>query len=222
MPQVTSVTPQKRNPHRFDIYLDGRFAFGADEDLVINHRLIVGKTVPSEMMEQLIWEAGVGKLMEKVLALFDRRMRTEKEIRDYLRGLSFKRRIKDQEEISSQAVELVIHKLKQKRLLDDVEFAKAWVEARGTKKGIKVLRAELYKRGIDKEVIEQATGVESLESNQDDAAEKLLIKRLPRWQSLPALDQKRKAIEFLLRRGFEYVVVKKVVAKILGNKYNNS
>ena len=43
MPKITSVEVQKRNPGRFNIFLDGEFVFGADEDLVVDHRLIPGK-----------------------------------------------------------------------------------------------------------------------------------------------------------------------------------
>lgn len=221
MPKITSIEPQKKNPHRFNIYLDGQFAFGADEDLVVDQRLVVGKEVPQEMLEKLIWEAAVGKLMERVYALFDRRMRTEKEVRDYLKNLSFKRKVKDQEEISNQAVELVIAKLTQKRLLDDKEFAKAWIESRGKKKGVRVLKNELFKKGISKEVIEEVTNAEGLEVRQDNGAEQLLLKRIPRFKGLPLVEQKRKATDFLLRRGFEYDLVRQIVEKLYKFKYND-
>lgn len=219
MSKITSVESQKKNPHRFNIFLDGQFAFGADEDLIVDHRLVVGKEINQEQLEKLLWEASVGKLMEKVMALVDRRMRTEKEVRDYLRNLSFKRKVKDQEEISNQAVELIIEKLIQKRLLNDKEFAKAWIEARGQKKGVKMLKNELYKKGISKEVIDEITSTEGLELRQDSGAEQLLIKRIPRWKGLPLVEQKRKATDFLLRRGFEYEVVKEIVEKLLGKEY---
>ena len=43
MSKITSVEPQKKNPKRFSIFLDGEFAFGADEDLVVDKRLVVAK-----------------------------------------------------------------------------------------------------------------------------------------------------------------------------------
>ncbi|MFH0936686.1 MAG: hypothetical protein V1808_00105, partial [Candidatus Daviesbacteria bacterium] len=76
MPQITFVEPQKKNqpagrqgPKRFNIFLDGEFAFGADEDLVVNYRLIKGRTLEAEELNKLLYEAEVGKLMDRVYGL---------------------------------------------------------------------------------------------------------------------------------------------------------
>ena len=53
MPKITSVEPQKKNLRRFNVYLDGEFAFGADEDLVVNRRLVIGKIITPEDMEKI-------------------------------------------------------------------------------------------------------------------------------------------------------------------------
>src|SRR3989338_2417073 len=144
--KITEVSPQKKNLKRFNVFLDGVFAFGADEDLIVDRRLLVGKILNTEDLEKLLFEAEVGKLMERMYGLFNIRQRSEKEIKDYLRNLSFKRKIKDSEEISVQAIELLVSKLKQKRLLNDKEFATSWFEARSKKKGLQAIKAELYKK----------------------------------------------------------------------------
>ena len=79
MPKITSVEPQKKNPKRFNVFMDGEFAFGADEDLVVFYRLVPGKVVEREELDKLIYEAEVGKLMERVYGLFSVRQRSEKE-----------------------------------------------------------------------------------------------------------------------------------------------
>src|SRR4051812_22784523 len=110
--KVTSVEPQKKNLKRFNIFLDGQFAFGADEDLVVERRLVPGKEIPVEDLDKLLSEAEVGKLMERMYGLFNIRQRSEKEVKDYLRNLSFKRKIKGDEEISEVVVQNLIEKLK--------------------------------------------------------------------------------------------------------------
>lgn len=112
------------------MFLDGQFAFGADEDLVVNHRLLPGKELSPIDLEKLLYEAEVGKLMERMYRLFNIRQRSEKEVRDYLRNVSFKRKIQGEEEISELTTEQVIERLKKKGLVDDEVFAQAWVEAR--------------------------------------------------------------------------------------------
>lgn len=223
MPRITSVEPQKKNPHRFNIYLDGQFTFGADEDLVVEHRLVVGKEVQPVDVEKLIWEAEVGKLMERVYALFDRRQRSEKEVRDYLRNLSFKRKVKGKDEISQAAIDLVVEKLKQKKLVDDREFARAWIESRKEykKKGRSALKAELYQKGIEKEVIEEVLESELSRSDEEKLAKDAIYKRHKRWQGLPLIEQKRRAYEYLARQGFSYDLIREVVDKMLGSRYND-
>src|SRR5690242_13760046 len=131
--KVTSVEAQKKNPKRFNIFLDGKFAFGADEDLIVDYRLIPGKEIDESMLEKLLQEAELGKLMEKMYVLFNIRQRSEKEVRDYLKNLSFKRKIKDKEEISDLTIESVIVKLNRKGMLNDSEFARSWIESRSRK-----------------------------------------------------------------------------------------
>ena len=214
MPKITSVEPQRKNPKRFNVYLDDAFAFGADEDLVVEHRLIIGKILEPDQVERLLFESEVGKLMERMYRLFSVRQRSEKEVRDYLRNLSFKRKLKDQEEISESAIELLTNKLKQKMLLNDEQFARSWVESRKKKKGPRVLKQELFQKGIDKEIIEEAISSQRSVINEKESAEKLLERKMRVWKNLPILEFKKKAYEFLLRRGFEYEIVKSVVEKI--------
>ncbi len=220
MSKITSVEPQKKNARRFNIFLDGKFAFGADEDLVVERRLVVGKEILPEDLEKIIYEAEVGKLMERMYGLFNIRDRSEKEIRDYLRRVSFKRKIKGGEEIGELAIEQLINKLKQKDLLDDEKFAKAWVESRSKKYGINRIKQELFQKGIDKEIIEEVTRVKNLESSEE-TAEKQLIRKIKNWKNLKPMEFRRKASEFLLRRGFEYSLIKIVVEKIIKKEYNS-
>lgn len=221
MPKITSVELQKKNQKRFNVFLDGQFAFGADEDLVVDYRLVLGKILDQELVEKLLFEAEVGKLIERIYGLFNIRQRSEKEVKDYLRNLSFKRKVKDQEEISIQSIDLVIEKLKQKRLLNDEEFAKSWVEVRSKKKGITAIKAELYKKGISKEIIDRVVSLQSSDIRQEEVAGRLLEKRWSRLHSLPPLERKRKAYEFLLRRGFEYELVKQIVEKLTKKEYTH-
>lgn len=215
--KITSVEPQKKNPKRFNVFLDGNFAFGADEDLVVNFRLIKGKELSPTDLEKILFEAEVGKLMERMYGLLGRRMRSEKEIRDYLKNLSFKRKVKGNDEISFVTADSLIEKLKQKGLVNDLEFAKAWVESRrkNKSKGKIALKQELYQKGIDKEIIEEVLSDEVRGQSSGVSEEQLAIQALERklksWINLPTLEFKKKAYDFLMRRGFEYSVVKEVV-----------
>lgn len=217
MSKITSVEPQKKNSHRFNIYLDGQFAFGADEDLIVEYRLVVGKVADPPLLEKLLFGSEVGKLMKRMYALWNIRPRSEKEVRDYFRIKNYELRIKGKEPISNLAIDLVIKKLKQKELLNDEEFAKAWVESRRKtkKKGKIALKQELFQKGINREIIDRVMGNTGYEISEEETARQSFEKKIKLWQPLPFLKKKKKMYEFLLRRGFEFEVVKSVVEKIL-------
>lgn len=215
MSTVTEVVPQKKNPKRFNVFLDGKFAFGADEDLLVSHRLVPGKILATPDVAKLLFEAEVGKLMERMYNLFSVRQRSEKEVRDYLKNLSFKRKVKDQEEISGLTVDSLVEKLKQKNLIDDLQFAKAWVEARrkSKQKSKRALVNELVTKGIDKEIIDQV--LEIGREGEEELAKLALEKKLKSWKNLDKENLQKKAYDFLARRGFNYSTIRLVVENVL-------
>lgn len=137
--------------------------------------------------------------LQKLYRLISIRPRSEKEIRDYFR----RKEIYDDETIESS-----IEKLKKLRLLNDQEFAKAWVQSRSRKLGKKSIKQELFQKGIAKELIEK---VMSVSEDEETIAQKLLKKKSKVWKDLAPLEFKKKAFGFLGRKGFEYSVIEKAI-----------
>ena len=201
MSKITEVVPQKKNPKRFNIFLDGEFAFGADEDLVVNRRLVVGKIISPEDLERILFEAEVGKLMERMYRWFSLRQHSEKEVRNYFRIKNQELKIKEKEQVSQLAVDVLVENLKKKGMVDDLEFAKAWVEARrkSKQKGIRSIKAELFQKGIDKEIIEEVISGQVTGYSEEELAKQALEKKMKYWKNLAPQEFKRKAYEFLTR-----------------------
>lgn len=223
MSKITEVVRQKKSASRrikrFNVFLDGEFAFGADEDLVVNRRLVVGRIITEEELQKILFEAEVGKLMEKMYRWFSLRQHSEKEVREHLRIMNYELRIKNKEQISQLVIDAVIEVLKKKGMVNDLEFAKAWVDARRKikKKGKIALKSELYQKGIDKDVIVQVLE-QTTDESEEALAKEALESKIKLWQNLNSQACKQKAYEFLLRRGFEYEVVKKIVENRLKNR----
>lgn len=146
-------------------------------------------------------------LLQKVYRLFSFRDRSEKEIRDFLQRKK------------AQNPDEIIEQLKEQGLINDERFAKAWVESRrrSKQKGVKALKLELWQKGIDREIIEEVTRVESLESSEEQIAEKALEKKSRIWKNLEPMEFKKKATDFLMRKGFEYETAKRVIDNFLQN-----
>src|SRR5258706_289514 len=59
MPVVTKVIEQKRRPNRRNVYLDGAFAFGLNDNVVARFRLREGMSISPEMVAEIA--AGGGR-----------------------------------------------------------------------------------------------------------------------------------------------------------------
>lgn len=218
MPVITALQPQEKHPKRFNLYLDGKFALGVDEDLVVGRRLVKGKELSNLELEEVIFEAQVGKLMDKVYRLLKFRQRSEAELRGYFRTKNQEAKFKGKEEIGSLVIDATINYLKKKGLINDLEFTKSWVESRRRSKalGSRRLKLELFQKGISREIISQV--LDSFEVkllDESELARQALDKKIKNWSNLPALEFKKKALAFLLRRGFGFETAAGAVAKAL-------
>lgn len=148
------------------------------------------------------------------------RPRSEKELVDYLRkkvkSQKSKGKIESQNEktIDDNLIDKIITKLKEYKFVDDREFARFWVEQR-TKfkhKPFRVIEYELKQKGIDKGLIEEVMASFDDKNTFDlENAKKLAEKKLDFYRSLPPQKRQEKVMNYLLRKGFNYDIVKKAL-----------
>lgn len=146
-------------------------------------------------------------LLQKVYRLLSIRDRSEKEIRDYLQRKK------------AQNPDEIVEKLIEQGYINDERFAREWVGARrrSKQKGVKALRLELWQKGINKEIIEEVVSSQLSAISEEQVAEKALEKKIKIWKNLDQVEFRKKAIDFLMRRGFEYETAKKAIDKFLPN-----
>lgn len=116
--------------------------------------------------------------------------------------------------IDDELIDKIIEKLKGYKFIDDLEFAKLWIEQR-TKfknKPIRVIEFELKQKGIDREIIDEV--LPRFDENKDldlESAKKLAERKLNFYRSLEPAKRREKVMNYLLRKGFSYDTVKKVL-----------
>jgi regulatory protein len=108
---------------------------------------------------------------------------------------------------------LVVERLRAGGLLDDQEFARAWVESRrrASPRGDRLLQQELARKGVARPEIESAL---SDESEPAALARAAAAKKARSLAGEPPPVFVRRLTDFLLRRGFEYDVVATVVREV--------
>ncbi len=149
------------------------------------------------------------KFYNKALKFLSYRPRSEKEVRENLKKKPFGRGSGP----SETATELIIKKLKDKKFIDDEEFAKWWVESRirFRPRSIRLIKIELKQKGIDNEIIEKILSSGDIEILSIDAVKRLVEKRLERYSGLPKEKIYQKLVRFLAGKGFDWDSIKQMV-----------
>ncbi len=200
MSQITAIKPQEKRKNRFNVYLDGQFALAISNELLVREGLKLGQELSSEKTEELVAKDRLGRAQDRAYHFLSYRPRSEKEIYDYLG----KKKLKDEEK------EKIIKKLKEEKLIDDLEFARWFLEQRQTfrPKGSYALRQELRQKGIGEKIIDQV-----LPNREEELslAEKALVKAEKKYASFLGREKKEKLMAYLRRRGFSWEAVKKAV-----------
>ena len=200
---ITKIESQKNRPHRKSVYLDGKFAFGADEELIREFELEEEKKLSQRELKQILWSVDRSKLKERAIRLLSIRPRSEKELKEKLR----------QKGAGVRLIEEVVRELKEKYLLDDEKFAYSWAESRMLNKpmGKFLLKRELKGKGVKAEIIERVIAENYQKEDELELAKKLLQRKARRFKDTDDLKTKKRMTDFLLRRGFSYEVVRQAV-----------
>lgn len=206
-PFITKLERQKRHPKRLSVFLDGEFAFGADEEVVAQLGLSVDKRVEPETIRRAVEKEEEHKVLEKALRYLSFRNRSVKELRTFLLGKGY----------DPEVVSRTLTRLEEVGLVDDRAFAKAWAEVRVKSKGMgeRLLEHELRQKGITKEIIRGA--VEGL-GEEEERALSLALARVERLKGLDKETAKRRLAGFLHRKGYSGEVVYDVVRKAFEKK----
>ncbi len=206
MVKITSLTAQQQNTQRVNVFLDGKYSFSLDLYQVSELGIRVGKEYSDAELEALKDESVFGKLYARALEYTMIRPHSVKEVRDYLwkktRDTRYRSRktgeIKVREGVSQAVAARVLDRLRAKGYVDDVSFARYWVENRNQRKGtsLRRLQAELFSKGVAAEVIEEAMRA----SPRDEGSEiqKIIEKKASKY------DDPQKLIAYLARQGFSY------------------
>jgi regulatory protein len=201
MPQITAIKPQ-RSGRRVNIYLDGKFGFGLDLENFVKLGLKIEQELTENEISEVIKKAEFQKTYDKILRFGSLRPRSEKEYRLWLK------RHKVHESLHNN----LFDRLKRLDLLNDKKFALWWVEQRiqFKQKGSLLLKLELRGKGIDKEIIEEI--LEEVKVDEVRLAKYLIEKKSYKWKNLTDLDVKKKKTEFLLRQGFNWNTINRVIS----------
>ena len=197
---VTALRLQKKNSRRVNVYLDGEFAFSLAAPVAAG--LKVGRRLTADQVVDLQRQDAVEQAYQRALRWLARRPHAERELQDKFRRAGVEAEVADQ----------ALDRLRRGGLVDDLAFARAWVENRlqFRPRSAAMLRAELRRKGVASEVIERAL------ADFDDrrAAYQAARAASRRWKDLSFEDFRRRLGGYLARRGFAYPIISPVVTQV--------
>ena len=192
--KITAITQQAKRPDRYSIFVDGKFAFGLSEGGLLESGLATGQELDEARLKELKKMAGQDKAYNNALRYAAMRPRSEWEMGTYLQRKG----------VDEPVAQQIMQRLKRARLLDDGDFARAWVSHRRQLKSTskRKLRLELKQKHVPEEIIEQVLSED--ETTDRAALRDLVAKKRARYP-----DQ-QKLMAYLARQGFSYDDIKVV------------
>lgn len=200
--RITSLEPQKNNPERFNLYVDGRFLLGINAEIVLKMGLQVEQELLPEQLEQLRSEEAEQQAVDRALNYLSFRPRSREEVRRYLR----------RKETPPEIIEAALARLDRLDFVNDRAFAEFWIETREqfSPRGAHVLKNELRMKGVEREVVDELVDDEQDEERALRAGRKKAMSLV----NVPSMDYakfRNRLGSFLQRRGFGYEVTTRTV-----------
>jgi regulatory protein len=198
------ITALQRKGNNVIIIFDDREPVAIDYRTVLDNGLRKNDTIDEKFFERLVYESSFLKIRDSAFRLLGRRHHSTSELRNKLLKKKYQKEIIDK----------VLSDLTDKGLLNDEQFANAYLEERSLKKriGVNKLKAELFKKGIDRKIIEKVLlnidpGISYNHALELAQRKKIFLLRKESDQN----KLKSKIFSFLSSRGFESELIMKVL-----------
>lgn len=200
--QITGIEFQKKHDDRANLYIDGDFYCGVSVELILREQLKKGLEIDEQKLQNLILEDEKKTAFAKVLKYISSTIKTEKQIRDYLK----------RKEYSLSTIDHVINKLREYNYIDDEQFARSFVLTYASKYGKLKLISALRSKGVSENVIDNVFSEDlKIESNIMQVAEKYLKNKEKSPQTFMKLSR------FLFSRGYEFDEINRTVNELKRN-----
>lgn len=201
---ITKVSAQKR-PGRYNIFLDGKYAFSAGEKTVAEFVLLKGKELDDEQVEKIRQFDADAKASDLAAHFLSYEPRTIFEVLQYLK----------KHEISDEAANSAVNQLNELGYLDDRQYAKLFIKngLRVGSDGPKSLLRKLTQKGVDPE-ISQTELDEVMDEDWIEVGQRVIKSMIHQAGKLAQRELKRKMKTKLLMHGFDGGISSEIIASL--------
>ena len=197
LPIIKKISVQQKQKDRYNIFFDHKdheqYAFSVSEEVLIQFDLRKGKELSQAEIERIFYHEEVQKAYRRAIYYLSYRMRSEKEVNDYLKEHGF----------AEDIIHKVIARLREQNYLNDQEFAKAYVHTQinTSDKGPRIIQSTLREKGIKMNLIEEVLPLFTYDL-QLKKAKKLCVKQISKKKSISKMQLEQNLKAMLTRKGY--------------------
>lgn len=195
MGKITDISAQKRNKSRVSIYIDGEFVCGLDAVAAAAARLKVGDEVSEDELKAAVLSSELNSAFERAVGYLSLAPRARNEIATYLKDKGYDREVIDR----------TLEKLDAYRYIDDRAYAESFIKSKSKKYGYFRIVAELKKKGVDPQLIDELT---------EDGADDGVTDAARKYMRTHRCADKQKLKRFLASRGFSWDSISAAVSAL--------
>lgn len=201
---ITSIASQKKLG-RYNVFIDEKYAFPVNEQILIDFMLTKGMEVSPELQEKIQQADQAQKAYQSALHYLSYQLRSEKEIYDYLVD-------KEYEDYADRVME----KLRDMQLLDDQLYAESFVRTKAAINyhGPLEIRRNLFRKGVPERLIDQALLSEYSEEMRVENARRLADKQVRKSKNRSNRESRQRISQFLMQKGFDKDTIEEVFREL--------
>ena len=198
--KITSIESYNNSKGFFKIFVDGEYQTSLHKSIIEKFSLKEGDEIEASLLSSLDEAAQVRRARERLLYSLDRRLHSEKELRQKL----FR-------DYPPKIIDTAINELEKLGLVNDRAFALWFAEQRKrvNKQGPYAVVQELVVKGVSRDIAREA--VNEIFSDEDEEFSSALAVAEKYKKDLDTPKGKNRLYGALSRRGFGYGVIKKVM-----------
>lgn len=193
--KINRIIEQTVQKGRYSVFVDGTYAFSLGETALLESGLVPGQELTEAELKHWKLQSAEDLTFNSVLRYAALRLHSYWEMEMYLK----------RKQVSPALAESILNKLSKLRLVDDVAFARAWVENRRLLRPTSKLKLqqELRAKHVSDEIINQTLVAGELDETETVRALIAKKRQLTKFKH-----DDLKLMQYLARQGFNYEVIK--------------
>jgi len=188
---ITAIEPRRKGLSQ--LYIDGEKAMKLDTETLLKEHIKAGMEIDDELLLELVKKSEAHRASEKALYLLEHRNHSKKELAEKIARVT-----------SKEAAQAAAEHMEEIGLVNDEAFARSYAHDLFLLKkfGVQRVKQELYRKGVDKDIIDSVIEEYRYEIPTEENIRNILEKRYRGYSQ----DEKirRRAIAALQRMGYRF------------------